>query len=236
MFSPRLWQEELGTPAATKKPSSDVGLEGSCPICRADFHGCSEMAFADFMFGLPFEYLVLSSRAIPVLLTRRWMPWDSCLSVSLTRHLMSSWWCLLEDCNDMSKSNSALGLRLGPRAHLRKYLAWARVIFFRCGLKSLLTTTSNVYFGTIGNQHLGYHQSNTGATPSDDSKIIRNVKQLVDLKVFILCSAGSHCARNDGERLNKKQRNESVPSYELLHICCNVKQDFCGAVIALKVL
>jgi len=40
--------------------------------------------------GLPFEYLVLSSRAIPALFTKRWMPLGSWLSTSLARRLISS--------------------------------------------------------------------------------------------------------------------------------------------------
>lgn len=36
----------------------------------SDFMRCSEIDFASLKSGLPFEYLVLSSRAIPALLTR----------------------------------------------------------------------------------------------------------------------------------------------------------------------
>ncbi len=52
---------------------------------------CAEMASAELKSGVPaWEKRVLSSLAIPALLTRRWMPWGSFRATSAARRFTSS--------------------------------------------------------------------------------------------------------------------------------------------------
>ena len=57
----------------------------SSQAAGSDFRVCSDIDRADLKSGLPLEYLVLSSRAIPALLTKRCTSFDSCFSTSSTK-------------------------------------------------------------------------------------------------------------------------------------------------------
>lgn len=92
-------------PAATKNWDETFVEKLSAQACGSDFIRWSEMDCADCMLsvmlknlrmrftlksGFPLEYLVLSSLAIPALFTRRWIPFCSLDSTSLTSLWISS--------------------------------------------------------------------------------------------------------------------------------------------------
>ena len=86
----RPWSSSGRKAAPTKYSAVTFVANVSDQLSGPTFHRCSEMALASLRSGFELAYLVASSRAMPALLTRSWMPLGSLSETCETSFWMSS--------------------------------------------------------------------------------------------------------------------------------------------------
>jgi hypothetical protein len=87
--------------------------------------------------------------------------------------------------------------------YLRNNFTGASVVLFNNSIKSFLASARNVHTSSIADESLSYHKTNSSAPSGHYCRVIRDIKELVDLQIFVASCAGGHGSENWERRFDE---------------------------------
>jgi hypothetical protein len=92
--------------------------------------------------------------------------------------------------------------------YLRNDFTGTSVVLFNNIIKSFLASSRDVDTSSIADESLSYHKTNSSAPSGHYCRVIRDIKELVDLQIFVASCAGGH-----GSEKWDRRFDEFIPNW-----------------------